>query len=152
MRATDDRKIAREIAREIAAEIKLWRCEQGWTQAAFAKHAGLTQSALARLEAGSKLPTVRSLFNLARGFGADLSIKMLANNRGRPSKDLLDRLAAAMYDCGPSSSHHQRWHELKKHAARPMRGKDKYAIETSREIVAYRYREVRAILHALGRE
>ena len=60
-----------ELARELIAA----RTRAGLTQAEVAKRMGTTQSAVARLESGSKLPSVKTLFKFGKATRSRPKIK-----------------------------------------------------------------------------
>lgn len=62
------------LARELIAA----RVRAGLTQAELAGRMGTTQSVVARLESGARLPSVKTLLRFARATGARPVIKLLA--------------------------------------------------------------------------
>jgi transcriptional regulator with XRE-family HTH domain len=48
----------------------------GWSQAELASAAGMTQSAVARFEAGGTVPTLPVLGRIARALDADLTVRV----------------------------------------------------------------------------
>ena len=75
---------------DVGKEVRATRTAQGLTQAALAARAGVSRSTVARLETG-RLPELgtAALRRLLQGVGLDL--RVVADNRGRPT---LDDLAA----------------------------------------------------------
>lgn len=57
---------------DILMQVEELRLRRGWTQAELAKRVGTTQSAIARLEAGFSLPSLKMLIKLADAFGTTL--------------------------------------------------------------------------------
>ena len=62
------------LARELIAA----RVRAGLTQAELAERMGTTQSVVARLESGARLPSVKTLLRFAKATGARPIIKLLA--------------------------------------------------------------------------
>jgi ribosome-binding protein aMBF1 (putative translation factor) len=62
------------LARELIAA----RVRAGLTQAELAERMGTTQSVVARLESGARLPSVKTLLRFAKATGARPVIKLLA--------------------------------------------------------------------------
>ncbi|NBH02538.1 helix-turn-helix transcriptional regulator [Amycolatopsis sp. SID8362] len=67
---------AARIAFELGAEVRTLREERGWTQTELAERAGMTQSAMARLEAGGTIPTLPFLERVAAALQMRLSIAL----------------------------------------------------------------------------
>ncbi|WP_325054158.1 helix-turn-helix transcriptional regulator [Kribbella sp.] len=60
---------------ELGAAVRQMREERGWTQTTLADAAGMTQSALARFEAGGTVPTLALLERIAQALDAHLVVK-----------------------------------------------------------------------------
>ena len=60
---------------ELGAAVRQMREQRGWTQTRLAEAAGMTQSALARFEAGGTVPTLALLERIARAFHAQLVVR-----------------------------------------------------------------------------
>ena len=60
---------------ELGAAVRQMREERGWTQTRLAQAAGMTQSALARFEAGGTVPTISLLERIAQAFHAQLVVR-----------------------------------------------------------------------------
>lgn len=60
---------------ELGAAVRQMREERAWTQSALADAAGMTQSALARFEAGGTVPTLALLERIAQALDAQLVVK-----------------------------------------------------------------------------
>ncbi|WP_405061475.1 helix-turn-helix domain-containing protein [Kribbella sp. NBC_01505] len=60
---------------ELGASVRAMREDRGWTQTRLAEAAGMTQSALARFEAGGTIPTLALLERIARAFEARLVVR-----------------------------------------------------------------------------
>jgi ribosome-binding protein aMBF1 (putative translation factor) len=63
-------------AHELGAAVRELRSSRGWTQAQLAAAAGMTQSAVARFEAGGTVPTLAVLARLAQALDADLTVSL----------------------------------------------------------------------------
>lgn len=62
------------IAHELGRAVRELREQLAWSQARLAEAAGMTQSAVARFEAGGTIPTLPVLERLARALDADLTV------------------------------------------------------------------------------
>jgi ribosome-binding protein aMBF1 (putative translation factor) len=60
---------------ELGATVRAMREQRGWTQSRLAEAAGMTQSALARFEAGGTVPTLAVLERIAQAFHAELVVR-----------------------------------------------------------------------------
>jgi ribosome-binding protein aMBF1 (putative translation factor) len=67
---------AEKRAYELGQAVKARRVELGMTQKELGKRARLTQSAVARLEAGDGVPTLRVLERIARALEAELDVTL----------------------------------------------------------------------------
>jgi ribosome-binding protein aMBF1 (putative translation factor) len=67
---------AARIAFDLGRTVRQLREQRGWSQAELAKAAGMTQSAVARFEAGGTIPTLPVLERLARAMDADLTVQV----------------------------------------------------------------------------
>ena len=67
---------AARLAFELGAEVRTLREERGWTQTELAERAGMTQSAMARFEAGGTIPTLPVLERIAAALQMRLSIAL----------------------------------------------------------------------------
>ena len=65
-----------QLAFELGAAVRELRNAQGWSQADLASAAGMTQSAVARFEAGGTVPTLPVLGRIARALDADLTVRV----------------------------------------------------------------------------
>lgn len=63
-----------KLAFELGRAVRALREQRGWSQTALAKTAGMTQSAVARFEAGGTIPSLPVLDRLARALDADLTV------------------------------------------------------------------------------
>ena len=66
-----------ELARELIGP----RARAGLTQQALAERMGTTQSAIARLEGGGRLPSMKTLIRYAQASGARPVVKLVPENR-----------------------------------------------------------------------
>lgn len=64
------------LAFELGATVRKLRLELGWTQAQLASAAAMTQSSVARFEAGGTTPTLPVLGRIARALDADLTVAL----------------------------------------------------------------------------
>jgi transcriptional regulator with XRE-family HTH domain len=67
---------AARLAFELGAAVRARREEHGWSQAQLAGEAGMTQSAVARFEAGGTVPTIPVLQRLAAALGTELIVQL----------------------------------------------------------------------------
>lgn len=65
---------AARLAFELGAAVRNLREAKGWSQSRLADEAAMTQSAVARFEAGGTVPTLPVLQRLARALDADLTV------------------------------------------------------------------------------
>lgn len=65
---------AAQRAFELGRAVRELREQHGWSQAQLAEMAGMTQSAVARFEAGGTVPTLPVLERLARALDVKLSV------------------------------------------------------------------------------
>jgi ribosome-binding protein aMBF1 (putative translation factor) len=66
---------ATRLAFELGAAVRVLREQRGWSQAQLAQASGMTQSAVARFEAGGTTPTLPVLERLARALDMDLAVE-----------------------------------------------------------------------------
>jgi ribosome-binding protein aMBF1 (putative translation factor) len=72
----EDAYDAARLAFELGAGVRELRLARGWSQADLASAAGMTQSAVARFEAGGTVPTLPLLGRIARALDADLTVRV----------------------------------------------------------------------------
>ncbi|GLY21809.1 helix-turn-helix transcriptional regulator [Micromonospora sp. NBRC 101691] len=65
---------AARLAYELGQSVRQLRERNGWSQAQLASAAGMTQSAVARFEAGGTVPTLPVLERLARALSMKLQV------------------------------------------------------------------------------
>jgi ribosome-binding protein aMBF1 (putative translation factor) len=65
---------AARLAFELGRSVRELRERQGWSQTQLAKESGMTQSAVARFEAGGTVPTLAVLERLAAALGVSLRV------------------------------------------------------------------------------
>jgi transcriptional regulator with XRE-family HTH domain len=65
---------AARLAFELGRAVRELRERRGWSQAQLAKASGMTQSAVARFEAGGTVPTLPVLERLAAALDVSLSV------------------------------------------------------------------------------
>jgi transcriptional regulator with XRE-family HTH domain len=66
---------AARLAFELGCAVRTLRENRGWSQTHLAQAAGMTQSAVARFEAGGSVPTLPVLERLAHALDVDLSVR-----------------------------------------------------------------------------
>ena len=67
---------AAQRAYELGRTVRALREQRGWSQNQLARSAGMTQSAVARFEAGGAVPTLPVLERLAHALDADLVVSV----------------------------------------------------------------------------
>ncbi|TDD63720.1 helix-turn-helix domain-containing protein [Actinomadura rubrisoli] len=67
---------ATRLAYELGRTVRALREDRGWSQSELAGSADMTQSAVARFEAGGTVPTLPVLERLARALGAELVVQL----------------------------------------------------------------------------
>ena len=67
---------AARLAFELGTAVRELRLARKWSQAELASAAGMTQSAVARFEAGGTVPTLPVLGRIARALDADLTVRV----------------------------------------------------------------------------
>lgn len=67
---------AARLAFELGAAVRELRLGRGWSQLELGSEAGMTQSAVARFEAGGTVPTLVLLGRIARALDADLTVRV----------------------------------------------------------------------------
>ena len=72
----DEAYDAVRLAFDLGAAVRDLRLARGWSQAELASAAGMTQSAVARFEAGGTVPTLPLLGRIARALEADLTVRV----------------------------------------------------------------------------
>jgi transcriptional regulator with XRE-family HTH domain len=69
---------AARLAFELGEAVRELRLAREWSQSDLASAAGMTQSAVARFEAGGTVPTLPVLGRIARALDADLTVRVEA--------------------------------------------------------------------------
>jgi transcriptional regulator with XRE-family HTH domain len=67
---------AARLAHELGRNVRSLREQKGWSQSQLGRAASMTQSAVARFEAGATVPTIPVLDRLAHALDADLVVAM----------------------------------------------------------------------------
>ncbi|MEU8177307.1 helix-turn-helix transcriptional regulator [Microbispora hainanensis] len=67
---------AASLAYELGKTIRAMRETRGWSQSDLARAAGMTQSAVARFEAGGTVPTLPVIERLANALDADVEVRL----------------------------------------------------------------------------
>lgn len=68
---------AARLAFELGEAVRELRMARGWSQSELASAAAMTQSAVARFEAGGTVPTLPVLGRIARALDADLTVRVV---------------------------------------------------------------------------
>jgi HTH-type transcriptional regulator / antitoxin HipB len=68
---------AARISFQLGAEVRALREQRGWSQTDLANRAGMTQSAMARFEAGGTVPTLPVLERIATALDMRLSVELI---------------------------------------------------------------------------
>jgi ribosome-binding protein aMBF1 (putative translation factor) len=76
------------MAYELGRAVREMREGRGWSQADLARAARMTQSAVARFEAGGTVPTIPVLHRLARALDADLTVKLTGREIPDPATNV----------------------------------------------------------------
>jgi ribosome-binding protein aMBF1 (putative translation factor) len=71
----DEAYAAARLAFELGRAVRELREQRGWSQTRLAEAAGMTQSAVARFEAGGTVPTLQVLERLARALDVELAVR-----------------------------------------------------------------------------
>ncbi|MEV7805929.1 helix-turn-helix transcriptional regulator [Microbispora sp. NPDC088329] len=67
---------AARLAYELGKTVRAMREARGWSQSDLARTAGMTQSAVARFEAGGTVPTLPVIERLASALDADVEVRL----------------------------------------------------------------------------
>jgi ribosome-binding protein aMBF1 (putative translation factor) len=67
---------AAKLAYELGRSVRGLREQRGWSQSQLAAAAGMTQSAVARFEAGGTIPSLLVLDRLAHALDAELTVRV----------------------------------------------------------------------------
>jgi ribosome-binding protein aMBF1 (putative translation factor) len=67
---------AARLAFELGQAVRELRQQRGWSQTELARAAGMTQSAVARFEAGGTVPTLPVLERITDALDADLTVQV----------------------------------------------------------------------------
>jgi transcriptional regulator with XRE-family HTH domain len=62
-----------QILLALGKRLRELRAEHGFSQEAFADHCGLHRTAMSLIERGKRVPSLRTLVTLSKGFGVSLS-------------------------------------------------------------------------------
>lgn len=68
--------LAAKLANELGRRIRELREAREWSQSDLARAASMTQSAVARFEAGGTIPTLPVLYRLTEALDADLAVQV----------------------------------------------------------------------------
>lgn len=80
-------EVNNDIAFQVGCKVELLRSLRGLTQKELAKRAGTSQSSIARLEAGSTLPSLSFLMRIAKALEAHISTpSFIYTNPNNPNK------------------------------------------------------------------
>lgn len=67
---------AARLAYELGRAVRVMREARGWSQNDLAREAGMTQSAVARFEAGGTVPTLPVIERLANALDAEVEVRL----------------------------------------------------------------------------
>ena len=89
---------ARPQASSLGAGELILVCREltGWSQRRLAAHVGTSQPALARLETGNAMPTVRTLLRIAEAAGFELVMGLRRPGGPPPAPEVLDAMGFAL--------------------------------------------------------
>jgi len=73
-----------KVLSALAKRVRELRKKQGFSQEAFADHAGLHRVAVGWIEQGKRVPSLKTLIKIARGFGISVSELLKDVDRGIP--------------------------------------------------------------------
>ncbi len=108
----------RDLFRALGTEIRTMREDAGRSQAAIARAAGVAQSHLSEVEAGTAEPSVAVIAAIGAALGADLSVRLFPNTGPR----IRDRSQLAMGEAVIAALH-ERWRVVPEVPVyRPVRG------------------------------
>ena len=85
-----------QVFRSIAAQVTQRRHDWNLSQAELAELCGTTQSAIARVERGSRPPRVDTLLGIAAALDCELVVELRPRTRSAGSGDDADRVVAAI--------------------------------------------------------
>lgn len=71
---------AARLAYELGRTIRTLREQRGWSQSELARAVGMTQSAVARFEAGGTVPTLPVIERLAKALDAELRVQVTSRH------------------------------------------------------------------------
>jgi transcriptional regulator with XRE-family HTH domain len=71
-----------QILLALGKRIKELRAKQGFSQEAFADHCGLHRTAMSLIERGKRVPNLRTLVTIARGFGITVAELLRGVDKG----------------------------------------------------------------------
>jgi transcriptional regulator with XRE-family HTH domain len=108
----------RDLFRALGLELRRLREDAGRSQASISRVAGIAQSHLSGIEAGTAEPSLRVLLAIGEALGADLSVRLFPNAGPR----IRDRLQVAMSEALIATLH-PRWRVTPEvPVERPVRG------------------------------
>jgi transcriptional regulator with XRE-family HTH domain len=75
-----------QVLLALGKRLRELRAKRGFSQEAFADHCGLHRTAMSLIERGKRVPTLRTLLTLSRGFDISLSELLKDVEKGLPKK------------------------------------------------------------------
>jgi len=75
-----------EILLALGKRMRELRAKRGFSQEAFADHCGLHRTAMSLIERGKRVPSLRTLVTISRGFGITISELLQGVDKGVSSK------------------------------------------------------------------
>ncbi len=75
-----------QILLALGKRMRELRAKRGFSQEAFADHCGLHRTAMSLIERGKRVPNLRTLVTISRGFGITLSELLRGIDKSLPPK------------------------------------------------------------------
>lgn len=75
-----------QILLALGKRMRELRAKRGFSQEAFADHCGMHRTAMSLIERGKRVPSLRTLVTISRGFGITVSELLRGVDKGASSK------------------------------------------------------------------